>query len=215
MVATDDAGSLAAQSLAQGDPTGWFDRLYRAAADGATFVPWDSDSANPILVEWSAGRHPTVGQRAMVVGCGLGRDAQHLAGLGYHTTAFDVSPTAIAGARTRYPDSVVDYRVADLFALPDAWVGAFDLVVESYTVQALPVALHTRASAAVTSLVAPAGTLLVISAVGARGADVAGPPWPLTGAEIDRFAADGLEVRAREQVPGRSIAHWRVEFVRS
>ncbi|MEO9139844.1 MAG: methyltransferase domain-containing protein [Jatrophihabitans sp.] len=214
-MATDDAGSLAAQSLAQGDPTGWFDRLYRAAADGATLVPWDSDSANPILVDWSAGLPAAIGQRAMVVGCGLGRDAEHLAWLGYDTTAFDVAPTAIAGARARYPDSIVDYRVADLFALPDEWIARFDLVVESYTVQALPVALHTRASAAVTSLVAPAGTLLVISAVGASGVDVAGPPWPLTAAEIDRFAADGLEVRAREQVPGRSIAHWRVEFVRA
>ena len=90
-----------------------------------------------------AGRDGT-GRRAVVVGAGYGADAEHLAALGYETTAFDISPAAVAAARERYPDSAVDYRVADLLDLPDDLVGAFDLVVEIYTIQALHGSLRER-----------------------------------------------------------------------
>jgi hypothetical protein len=78
---------LAAESLAQGDPTGWFERLYAEAAAGAAIVPWDQDEPNPLLAEWTA-RHPPdgAGRRALVVGCGFGRDAEHLAALGFRIT---------------------------------------------------------------------------------------------------------------------------------
>ncbi len=51
--------------------------------------------------------------------------------------AFDVSPTAVAEAAQRFAGSPVKYQVADLLAPPPEWTGAFDLVVEIYTVQAL------------------------------------------------------------------------------
>src|SRR5262249_300767 len=49
--------------------------------------------------------------------------------------AFDISPTAIDGARGRFPGSAVDYTPGDLLNPPASWRGAFDLVVEIYTVQ--------------------------------------------------------------------------------
>ncbi|MET7395879.1 class I SAM-dependent methyltransferase [Dactylosporangium sp. NPDC005572] len=113
--------------------------------------------------------------RAVVVGCGLGADAEFLAGLGWTTTAFDVSPSAVRTARERFPDSPVEYVVADLFALPEGFAGGFDLVLESMTVQALPRALRERAVAAVRSLVAPGGTLLVIAALADPAAALADP----------------------------------------
>jgi hypothetical protein len=73
-----------------------------------------------------------------------------------------------AGARRRFPDSAVDYVVADLLDLPPEWHRAFDLVVEVITVQALPDPPRARAIACVASLVAPGGTLIVISAPGVR-----------------------------------------------
>ncbi|MFG6198790.1 hypothetical protein [Nonomuraea sp. JJY05] len=39
-----DATRLAAESLAHGDPTGWFERLYAESASGDAIVPWDSRS---------------------------------------------------------------------------------------------------------------------------------------------------------------------------
>ena len=106
------------------------------------------------------------GRRALVVGAGLGFDAEHLAALGFATTAFDVAPTAVAMARERAPGSAVDYRVADLLDLPREWDGAFDLVVEIITVQALPEELRAPATAAIASTVAPGGTLFVVSGSG-------------------------------------------------
>ena len=85
------------------------------------------------------------------------------------------------------------YSVKDLFDLPAQWSRAFDLVVEIYTVQALPLSLRERAIAP--SRVWCAGRYaVVIQAVREdTDTDPAGPPWPLTRAEVDLFAAAGLE----------------------
>ncbi|SCL48851.1 Methyltransferase domain-containing protein [Micromonospora citrea] len=213
----DRADRLSAESLAAGDPTGWFERLYTEAQRGDAVVPWDREAPHGMLVGWAAARGLAgSGRRAVVVGCGYGRDAEHVAGLGFATVAFDVSPTAVEGARRRHPRSAVDYRVADLFDPPAGWRHGFDLVVESMTVQALPVELRGAATAAVASLVAPGGTLLVIAA--GRGDDEAppaGPPWPLSRAEVAGFAVDGVtpvEVEAHEDPAG--VRRWRAEFRR-
>ncbi|MDZ7952448.1 hypothetical protein [Nostoc sp. DedQUE09] len=36
------------------------------------------------------------GQKALVIGCGLGDDAEALAHLGFEVTTFDISPTAMS-----------------------------------------------------------------------------------------------------------------------
>ena len=209
---------LAAESLAKGDPTGWFEQLYARADAGEAVVPWARDEPNRLLVAWTDARGLTgEGRRALVVGSALGDDAEHLARLGFDTVAFDVAPTAIAGARRRFPDSAVDYVVADLLRPPAEWRGAFDLVVESITVQALPEPLHAAAIAAIAGMVAPGGTLLVIS--GAREDDehVDGPPWPLTRAELDAFAGAGLVTVRVEDLRNASdpaFRRWRAEYKR-
>ncbi|AFU00760.1 methyltransferase type 12 [Nocardia brasiliensis ATCC 700358] len=213
-----DTKRLAAASLAQDDPTGWFEQLYVAAADGAAIVPWDAADPNALLVDWLE-RHERAdgGMRALVVGCGLGRDAEHLAGLGFRTTAFDISATAIKTARERFPASQVEYTVADLLAPPAAWTGAFDLVVESITVQSMPPSVRATATANVAALVAPGGDLLVIAGIRADDEEVDGPPWPLTRAEIDAFAGDDLHSVKVEQVApaGRpDFIRWRAVFRR-
>jgi SAM-dependent methyltransferase len=208
-----DADRLATESLAAGDATGWFERLYVAATEGSAIVPWDRGAPNAVLVSWADSR-PVSGDRAIVVGCGLGRDSEYVASLGYDTVAFDVSPTAVAQARARHPASTVQYETADLFDLPAVWRGAFDLVVESHTVQSLPVPLHSAATAAVSSLVAAGGTLIVLAAVGDDGVVADGPPWPLTRAEIDAFAHDGLTAVGVERLVDPSgVDRWRAEFV--
>jgi SAM-dependent methyltransferase len=125
----------------------------------------------------------------VVVGAGLGADAELLASRGYRTVAFDLAPSAIDLARSRYPGTVVDYRVADLLDLPGDLVGAFDLVVDVFTVQALPRPLRERAVAGIRSLLAPGGELLGVQFVHEDGApEDDGPPWLVTRAEMESFA---------------------------
>jgi hypothetical protein len=77
----DEEARLASQSLAAGDPTGWFEQLYAAGESGHTTMPFDRAGPHPLLVDWAdncqlAGHE----RRAIVVGCGLGADAEYIAG---------------------------------------------------------------------------------------------------------------------------------------
>jgi SAM-dependent methyltransferase len=217
--ADEYARRLAAESFADGSATAWFERLYVAAQSGAAVVPWDIGEPHFLLAEWAHRRHlDGTGSRALVIGCGLGRDAEFLAGFGYDTTAFDVSPAAVEQARRRHAGSSVCYRTADLLDPPADWLHAFDFVLESLTVQSLPVALRTHAIAQVPRLVGPAGTLLTVAA--GRGADeplAAGPPWPLTRTEVELFATDGVQPVLIEELVDEATPpqrRWRAEFRR-
>ena len=216
MSSEEQAGRLAAESLAAGDPTGWFERLYAAAEDGEAVVPWARRAPRPMLVEWAQARGlDGEGRRALVVGSGLGDDAEYVAGLGFDTVAFDVAASAVRAAQRRFPDSKVRYVAADLLDPPVAWREAFDLVVESLTVQSLPDPPRRAAIARVADLVAPGGTLLVIaSGREAAHGPVQGPPWPLTRAEIDAFATGGLRPVRIEHIPDAGELRWRAEFAR-
>jgi len=198
---------LLEQSLSVDDPTSWFDRLYFEAESGRAAVPWDRHAPHPLLALWASQSRADGGGTAMVVGCGPGDDAELVAALGLDTVAFDVSPAAIRAARQRYPSSKVDYVVADLFDPPPAWRQAFDLVVEVYTVQALPWEHHPRAIEAIASFTR--GRLVVVAFARPDTQPLADtPPWPLTRAEIDSFARNGLQPVSVT----RTESHWLAEF---
>ncbi|HWS32431.1 MAG TPA: methyltransferase domain-containing protein [Actinoplanes sp.] len=211
-----DARRLAADSLAAGDPTGWFERLYAGARTGDAVVPWDVAAPSARLLALDL--PPGAGRSALIVGCGPGRDAEHVATLGYTTTAFDISATAIDLARERHPGSPVDYVVADLLDPPPHWHQAYDLVLESNNVQALPAAIRAAAITATAGFVAPGGTLIVLAAATTRiDTDGSGPPWPLTRTEITGFATGGLHQVSLDQVdaPGTALpTRWQAIFRR-
>ncbi|MCC6406458.1 MAG: class I SAM-dependent methyltransferase [Planctomycetes bacterium] len=213
------ARELAKEHRSRGDALGWFEKLYVEAQGNAEHVPWADDEPHPLLADWLArerieagggdgGASPAL-RRALVIGAGLGDDAEGLARAGFAVTAFDLSPTAIEWCRRRFPSSRVDYRVADLFAAPVEWQGAFDLVFECYTLQALPLGVRERAFEPIARFVARGGTLLVVT----RGTDahenVDELPLPLTPAELARFEhlglarTDWLDVVTGEQLPLR------------
>ena len=210
------ARTLAHESIRRGDAVGWFEQLYEEASRGDTVVPWADLVANPFVVEWLAREAPTPG-RALDVGTGLGDTAEELARRGFEVVAFDVSPTAIAGARRRFPSSPVDYRVADVFRLPADFVAAFDLVVECYTLQVLPAAVRAEAAVAIGRSVAPGGTLLIV----ARGREPDEPegqmPWPLTRGEIEAAASGDLRLTSFEDFVDREeppVRRFRAAFRR-
>jgi SAM-dependent methyltransferase len=200
------------------DPLGWFERLYSQVEAGAAIAPWDRGGPHPLLVEWADARALEGAARpAVVVGAGLGADAEYIAGLGFDTVAFDLVATAVRLAVRRFPGSRVHYRVADLLNPPGEWRGAFDLVFESLTVQSMPPSLHAEAIARVAGLVAPGGTLLVVSAAREERDAVDGPPWPLTRAEIDAFATGGVEpvrIEDMRDANDAAVGRWRAEYRR-
>jgi hypothetical protein len=68
------------------------------AAAGEAIVPWARDGPNPVLVEWTRARALAgEGRRALVVGTGLGDDAEHLAELGVATIAVIADVVAPGG----------------------------------------------------------------------------------------------------------------------
>lgn len=205
---------IAQEHLARGDALGWFDVVYAEAQGDPARVPWADLAPNPSLLKWlDRGDVRGDGARALVVGCGLGDDAVALAGRGFSVTAFDISPKAIEWARRRFSALAgVEWRVADLLALPVEWARAFDFVLEAYTLPSLgDDALRTRAMRAIASTVRVGGTLLVVS----RRRDLAerpqGPPWPLAREELGAFDDAGLvrvtleEFVDRETPPQRRL----------
>ncbi len=213
------ADRLGVAAVADGAPTRWFEELWSAADRGEVSTPWNRSAPHWALAQWTAAGVTGAGRRAVVVGAGLGADAEHLATLGFATTAFDISATAVRTARDRNPGSAVAYRVADLLDLPTDLVGAFDLVVEIFTVQALHGSLRSRAMAGVRRLLAPGGTLLVVQAVREDDEPVSStPPWLLDRAEMSAFAGDELTLHSLDRLPhptptGRPA--WRAVLTRS
>ena len=215
----DTARKLIRESLAKGDPVGWFEALYAVADGDATIVPWADLTVNPNLADWiAASEIEGRGRKALVVGCGLGDDAEELSRVGFDVVAFDISPTAIGWCRSRFPQSSVHYRVADLFSPPAQWQSAFDFVLEAYTLQVLPEELHGAVIPKIAGFLAPGGRLLVIT----RGRDRADPagkmPWPLTRADLDRFKkCDLAEIQFEGYVDNKvpPVRRFRVEYRRS
>ena len=184
-----EGSRLAGEAAADGEPTRWFEELWSAAARDEVDMPWDRSAPYPPVLAHVDRTGDGSGRRGVVVGAGLGADAELLASRGYRTVAFDLAPSAVELARSRHPGTAVDYRVADLLDLSPDLVGAFDLVVDVFTVQALPRALRDRAVAGIRALLAPGGDLLSVQFVredDAVGDD--GPPWLVTRAEMESVA---------------------------
>lgn len=187
-----------------------FEELYQSVGGDLEQVPWARLGPNPQLVSWLDGRKIPTGARALVIACGLGDDAEELSGRGCAVTAFDVSPTAVDWCRRRFPDSSVDYEVADLLALPDEWRHSFDVVVEINTIQSLPRTLRRAAVESIAGTVAPGGALFV-RCYGTVAGDppVETRPWPVSRAELAVFEAAGLrESEFEEELAGPARTRW-------
>ena len=183
-----------ARAVDDGEPTRWFEEIWSAGARGEIDIPWDRDAAYAPVLDFVDAIGAGGGRRAVVVGAGLGADAELLATHGFSTVAFDIAPSAVELARRRHPDSAVTYRVADLLDLPAELVGAFDLVIEVFTVQAMPRSLRSDAVAGIRRLLAPGGEALVIQFVRPDGVADEGPPWLLDRSEMESFADDDVHL---------------------
>lgn len=176
------------------DWSAYFESLYCDADGQMARVPWARGRASPSLLAWLNSEAPSLvrpGATVCVVGCGLGDDVRELADRGYEVMGFDVSPTAIEWARTRYPELAERFVVADLFRLPATLLRRADVVIEINTLQALHPDLRAAAAAGIASLARPHGMIVAIC----RGCDEPdparqAPPFPLTAKQLQSLFSE-------------------------
>ena len=184
-----------------------FEEFYRSVGADLGKLPWAALAPRPQIVAWLDTLGLAAGRRALVIGCGVGDDAEELARRGYRVSAFDISPTAIRWCRTRFPDSAVDYQVADLLDLPAEWRQAFDIVVEFNTIQSIELGRRRDVLAAIAATVAPRGLLFVRAALRPDGAPALTRPWPVSRAELADFAEVGLRAVSFDTAPNPATGH--------
>lgn len=176
------------------DPYGWCDSIYEDAKGDYTKVFWADLEPSPYLVDWLEENKTLTKQKAIVIGCGVGDDAEALSSYGYEVTAFDISKKAIELCKNRYPNTKVNYIVADLFSYDNSWKEAFDLVYECNTIQILPNKYRVKARIAMSSLLKKDAHILVSCRSREKNEKENEIPLPLDFDEINEFVkTDGLK----------------------
>lgn len=213
--ARDRIRKLARESIARGDLTGWFEQIYAEAQGDASDISWADLQPNPHLIAWISPRANEMrGKTALVVGCGLGDDAEALSASGMNVTAFDISETAVEWCKRRFPNSTVQYLQADATTLPPSWTGKFDLIVEIYTLQVLVPELRRQTASGLAKCVAENGQLLVICR-GREASESTGEfPWPLTKPELDLFNQQGLREESFEDFMDDGVRRFHAVYRR-
>lgn len=176
-------------------PSDWFETLYSGSNNSGEGVPWANMKPHPIFKKWIEDCSPLKYEKtALVVGCGLGDDAIELEGKGFKVTAFDVSKSAIELCRKRFPTSKVEFTTADLLEGVIKWHKKFDLVLEIFTIQALPPKYEDKLIKNISDFVSDKGQLIVITEVQSEKRTYEnGPPWLLNNDYIKSFESNGLK----------------------
>ena len=189
----------------------FFESMYENADhDDLSTIPWATLAPNVYLEKHLSLHDLVVNKKALVIGCGLGDDALILEKYGYEVEALDISPTAIALAKKRHPQSKVDFHVGDIYNMPESSVGKYDFVYEGLTIQSLPPEDREKLVGIIVSLVAHDGELLVYANTQDDADNYGGPPWPLYEDEFMLFEKEGLEkIHAEKEDESKPIAPYQ------
>jgi SAM-dependent methyltransferase len=212
------AKELAAEFAERGDNVGWFEAFYKEAGGDNGQIPWADLEPNKFFRIWAEEFGlKGFGRNALVVGCGLGDDAVYLEDLGFKVTAFDISPTAIEWAKRLHQETDIQFEVADLFEPPADWRGAFDFVLEVYTIQPLPMEMRRGVIDAIAAFVAPRGELVVVTRGREDDEQPVELPWPLSRKDLSRFETHRLKQTDFRIYPGDDppVPRFVVQYQRS
>ena len=167
------------------EASAWFETLYKESQRDESKIPWAQMQTNKFLLEYL---QLNIGEgKAIVIGCGLGDDAVALCEAGFDVTAIDISESAIEWCQERFEHTDVDFKVQDIFELPEEMLGQYNFVFESRTIQSLPLEFRDKMIRSISSLLAPKGKVLAVANGKNAGEKHNGPPWPLERNELRLF----------------------------
>lgn len=201
------AQELAKDGIKEQNPNIWFEEYYSKQSD-LSKIPWAKLEPNRHLLEFLQ-KHQNI-KKALVIGCGLGDDAEAISHFAKETFAFDISKSAVNRAKERFSDSKVDYKVMDLLNLDESFFKEFDFIYEAFTLQSIPEHVRDGAFENISKLLTPNGKLLVIAHK--RDKELKPfdlPPFFLTKSELDKF----LDFDLKEESINEFKNGDRVEFV--
>ena len=175
-------------------PLAWFEELYRTAKETGLQIPWANFKRNENLdlSENLLDFIPT--KKVLVIGCGLGDDAEYLSDCGGKVDAFDLSETAIEMCKKRFPNSKVNYFQADLFALPESMKGHYDFIFEAYTLQAMPTDYRDKGIIVIPDLLSKNGFLYMICRGRDHHEEISRLPFPISKEELEPFKVKVKEI---------------------
>ncbi|MCE9520217.1 MAG: methyltransferase domain-containing protein [Verrucomicrobia bacterium] len=139
-------------------------------------------------------RHAVRG-RALVPGCGRGHEVALAVEHGLDATGLDIAPTAVAEARTQYPQLAERFLNGDFFDPPDEMRGAYDVVLEHTCMSALPPELRADYRRGIDLTLRPGGLLIGVWFINpALDPGYEGPPYPFSVVDLTSLFADGYEI---------------------
>ena len=187
--------------LSVNDP-GFWQEIYQAGRAG-----WDLGKPTHAFQRLLASGELSPG-RLLVVGAGRGHDAREFARHGFAVTAVDFAGEAVA-AMARLADEQAPLAVvqADIFALPPAFDGAFDLLLEYTCFCAIDPSRRGEYADMAARVLKPGGTLVALFFPLDQHAG--GPPFAVDEAEVlALFGARGFKL-VRSEAPEDSVTQRR------
>lgn len=191
---------------------GWNDRY----AEGST--GWDLGEAPPVVrrvsrdaVRAHDGGDGASALRVLVPGCGRGHDAIGWAQAGATATGLDFAPLALDAARglSERAGLPVSWVLGDVFELPEALVGVFDVVWEQTCFCAIDPGQRRAYAESMTRALAPGGVLLGLFW---RHGREGGPPFNVTPEHVARAFEGLMTLESVEEVPD-SVPTRQPEFL--
>lgn len=206
------AKELSKKFVSNGKDLDFFEEIYSKSRSENMNIPWARMGANPNIVVW-LDKINKKAKKALKIGCGLGDDAEELQNRGFEVTAFDISKSAIELCKERFPESCVEYLVADILNPKNEWIDNFDFIVEAYTLQSMPTDMRLKAIEKIPKLLTKNGELLIVCmAKNENEISPDLPPYPLLKDEILLFEKYGLKVMEFEDYIDESSNAKRRQF---
>lgn len=185
------------------DPQFWHARWERGE------IGFHQAAVNPHLEQHWPRLNLPAGTRVFVPLCGKSRDLLWLAGEGHRVVGVEISERAVqsffeehgltpvvseAGVFRRYAAAEIEILCGDFFALDRETLGPVEAVYDRASLVALPPAMRPDYAAQLSGLLEAEATVLLVT-FDYPQAEMEGPPFAVTEAEVRKHYTAGFEVQ--------------------